>query len=110
MWESFGSWPRYSTIAWRPPTDIYETVDEIIVVTELAGVDEENMSITLFSDLLVVEGRREQPVGDMSACHQLGIKYGDFRSEIAINIPVDHENVKADYQNGLLKIVLRKSC
>jgi HSP20 family protein len=99
----------YSTIAWRPPTDIYETLDEIIVVIELAGVDEENMSVTLFSDLLVVEGRREQPLTEMSACHQLGIKYGDFRSEIAIHVPVDHDTVKADYKNGLLQIILQKS-
>lgn len=108
IWESFGSWPMYSTIAWRPPTDIYETPDEIIVVIELAGVDEEDLSVTLFRDLLVVEGRREQPVTDMSACHQLGIKYGDFRSEIAIQTPVDHDSVKADYINGLLKIILQK--
>jgi HSP20 family protein len=108
MWESFGSWPRYSTVAWRPPTDIYETRDEIIVVIELAGIEEEDMTVTLFSDLLVVEGKREQPVTEMSACHQLGIKYGDFRSEIAIHIPVDHDAVKADYKNGLLKIILQK--
>lgn len=108
VWESFGSWPMYSMIAWHPPTDVYETVDEIIVVIELAGVKEEDMTITLFSDLLVVEGRREQPVTGMSACHQLGIKYGDFRSETAIHFPIVHDTVKADYKNGLLKIVLRK--
>jgi HSP20 family protein len=108
IWESFGSWPVCSTSAWRPPTDIYETPDEIIVVIELAGVDEEDMTVTLFSDLLVVEGSREQPVAEMSACHQLGIKYGDFRSEIAMHIPVNHDTVKADYKNGLLKIILMK--
>jgi HSP20 family molecular chaperone IbpA len=108
IWEAFGSWPMYSTIAWRPPTDIYETVDAIVVVLELAGVDEEDMTVTLFSDLLVIEGRRQQPVTEMSACHQLGIHYGDFRAEIAMNVPVDHDNVKADYRNGLLKIILQK--
>ena len=108
IWESFGSWPMCSTIAWRPPTDIYETMDDIIVVIEIAGVDEEDMTVTLFSDLLIVEGRREQPVTEMSACHQLGIKYGDFRSEIAIHVPVNQDNVKADYKNGLLTIILHK--
>jgi HSP20 family protein len=98
----------YSTIAWRPPTDIYETLDEIIVVIELAGVNEEDMTVTLFSDLLVVEGRREQPVTEMSACHQLGIKYGEFKSEVAMHVPVNHDTVKADYKNGLLKIILQK--
>jgi len=108
-WDTFGAWPLQATILWHPPTDIYETPDEIIVVIELAGVTEDGMTVTLFSDLLVVEGSREQPaLIDMNACHQLGIKYGDFRSEIAIHAPVDHDNVKAEYKNGLLKITLRK--
>ena len=108
-WDAFGAWPLQSTILWRPPTDIYETPEEIIVVIELAGVTEDDMTVTLFSDLLIVEGRREQAaLADMNACHQLGIKYGDFRSEIVIHAPVDHDNVKAEYKNGLLKITLRK--
>jgi HSP20 family protein len=98
-----------STIVWRPPTDVYETPDEIIIVMELAGVAEDDMMVTLFSDLLVVEGRREQPImAKMNACHQLGIKYGDFRSEVLVSSPVDQDNVIAEYKNGLLKIVLKK--
>lgn len=109
VWESFGSWPLHSTIIWRPPTDIYETPDEIIVIIEVAGVTEDNMSVTLFSDRLVVEGVREQPeLADMNACHQLGIKYGDFRAEMVLHASVDHEHVTAEYKNGLLRITLRK--
>jgi HSP20 family protein len=108
VWESFGSWPMLPTTLWRPPADIYETPGAIIVVIELAGVTEEDMTVTLFSDLLVVEGKREQPVTDMNACHQLGIQYGSFRSEINIHATVDHENVRAEYKNGLLKITLKK--
>lgn len=109
IWESFGTWPLHSAVGWRPPTDIYETSDEIIVVIELAGVTEDEMTVTLFSDLLVVEGKRAQPpLADMNACHQLGIKYGEFMSEIALHAPVDPEHVKAEYKNGLLKITLRK--
>ena len=108
-WDTFGGWPFSPSIVWTPATDIYETPDEIIVVVELAGVAEDDMSVTLFSDLLVVEGRREQQVTtDMHACHQLGIKYGEFRSEIVLHAEVDHDQVTADYRNGLLKITLRK--
>jgi HSP20 family protein len=108
VWDSFGSWPVHSEILWRPPTDIYETTDKIIVVIELAGVAEESMMVTLFSDLLVVEGTREQPLTDLSACHQLGIKYGDFKAEIDLNVPIDHNSVKAEYKNGLLTIAIQK--
>lgn len=108
-WESFGSWSQPSTIVWRPPTDVYETADKLIVVIELAGMDEDDMTVTLFSDLLAVEGRRQQGLfTEMNACHQLGIKYGDFRSEIHVPFPVDNENVRAEYKNGLLTVVLTK--
>jgi HSP20 family protein len=109
LWDAFGSWPGHSAMVWRPPTDIYETQDKIIVVIELAGVTEEHMTVTLFSDLLVVEGTREQPaLDDMNACHQLGIKYGDFRAEIVLHASVDHDQVEAEYKNGLLTVTLVK--
>jgi len=108
VWESFGSCTLDSTMVWRPPMDIYETSDEIIVVIELAGVAEDDLTVTLFSDLLVVEGEREQPITDMDACHQLGIKYGHFRSEVDIHASVDHGKVTAVYKDGFLNIMLRK--
>ena len=111
IWESFGSWAAPSISIWRPPTDVYETPEKLIVVMELAGVREEDLTVMLFSDLLVVEGLREQPAlssREMIACHQLGIKYGDFRAEIYIPLAVDHDNVTAEYKNGLLKITLTK--
>lgn len=112
IWESFGAWAVPSATVWRPPTDVYETPEDLIVVMELAGVSEDNLSVTLFSDLLVVEGTRHQPLrssAEMSACHQLGIKYGEFRSEVYIPTPVDHDQVTAEYKNGLLIITLKKT-
>ncbi len=108
-WDSFGAWTQPQAIIWRPPTDVYETPDELTIFVEIAGVPEEEMEVTLFSDLLVIEGRRPQPSRAlMHACHQLGIKYGEFRSEVHIPFPVDNEKVGAEYKNGLLKVVLRK--
>jgi HSP20 family protein len=108
IWESYGQWSS-STAVWRPPTDIYETGENIIVVIELAGIREEELSATMFSDLLVVEGIREQPVfNEMNACHQYGIKYGAFRSEIDLPCAVDYNKVSAEYKNGVLQITIRK--
>jgi len=76
---------------------------------ELAGIREEDMTVTLFSDLVVVEGKREQPFfPDAHACHQLGIKYGCFRSETDIPYAVERDSITAEYVNGLLKIRLIK--
>jgi HSP20 family protein len=111
IWETFGAWAVPVTSIWRPPTDVYETEDQIVVVMEIAGVSEDDISVTLFSDLLVVEGTRGQPLvsnQNMSACHQLGIKYGEFRSEVSLPVSVDHDRVTAEYIQGILKVVLKK--
>src|SRR5512137_510955 len=111
IWETFGTWAVPVASGWRPPTDVFETPDQIIVLIEVAGVSEENISVTLFSDLLVVEGTREQPAffkAGMTACHQLGVKYGEFRTEVYVPVNVDHDNVTAEYKNGMLKIGLKK--
>jgi HSP20 family protein len=108
-WNSFGSWSQQPGMVWRPPTDVYETPDELVVLVELAGVAEDDMAVTLFSDLLVVEGVRTQAsCTSMNACHQLGIKYGEFRTEVHIPFPVDNEKVNAEYKNGLLRVTFKK--
>ena len=67
------------------------------------------MTVTLFNDLVVIEGKREQPISpDAHACHQLGIKYGSFRSEIEIPYAMEQDSIAAEYANGLLKIRLIK--
>ena len=108
-WDSFGAWSHPSSMVWRPPTDVYETRDKLVVVVELAGMAEDDMTVTLFSDRLVIEGIRQQTaVTEMNACHQLGIKYGEFRSEVYVPFPVDTDSVKAEFQNGLLTVTLNK--
>jgi len=42
-----GTWAVPVASGWRPPTDVYETVDELIVLIEAAGVTEEDLSVTL---------------------------------------------------------------
>jgi HSP20 family protein len=114
IWETFGSWTLPSALpsstSWRPATDVYETQDALIVLMEIPGVSEEDLSVTLFSDLLVIEGTRPQPrLPAMNACHQLGLKYGDFRSEIPLPRAVDHERVTAEFVKGILTVKLMKA-
>lgn len=109
MWESYTAWAAPAATIWRPPTDVYETRNELVVMMELAGVSDDDVTVTLFSDHLVVEGYRRQPdLSSSDACHQLGIKYGEFRSVIFIPFSVEHDSVTAEYSNGMLKIILPK--
>ena len=78
-------------------------------MVDLAGVEEDDLEVQLFEDMLVVEGRRRLPSCQEGAVyHAVGIRQGPFRVELPLPAPVDAERVEARYDRGLLRITLPK--
>ncbi len=96
--------------AWQPPTDVYENEGAVVVRTELAGVKEEDIEITLFADHLSITGTRHNRVPDGAAAYYLaGILYGAFRLDVPLVAAVNREEIEASYVDGLLTVVLPKA-
>ncbi len=97
--------------AWRPPVDIHETPDAILIKIELAGVREDGIEIALYSNALVVTGRRDDDSDhDETVCyHEAQVRYGPFRAEILLPTPVRQDAVEAVYENGFLRVRLPKA-
>ncbi len=93
--------------AWRPPTDVYETEGEYIVVVEVAGMRGEDFGVTLERGILSIRGMRRERAG-VKAYHQMEIAYGEFLTQVRLPTRVDQERVEASYQDGFLKVVLPK--
>jgi HSP20 family protein len=94
---------------WRPDADTYETATTVEIMVDLAGVEDDDLEVQLFEDVLVVEGRRRLPSCQEGAVyHAAGIRQGPFRVELALPAAVDAERVEARYDRGLLRITLPK--
>jgi HSP20 family protein len=94
---------------WRPDADTYETATTVEIMVDLAGIEEDELEVQLFEDVLVVEGRRQLPsCREGAVYHAAGIRQGPFRVELPLPAPVDAERVEARYERGLLRITLRK--
>jgi len=95
---------------WRPLADIRESAEMLMVKIELAGMKEEEIDVTLYEDALVVSGERhEEPEGNENVYyHEAQIRYGPFRIEVLLLLPIDREGVKARYENGFLWVDLPK--
>ncbi len=110
-WSRYFPMPYTQEEVWRPPTDVYETDEHIVVMMELAGVREEDIEVTIFNDILIVAGAREDAGRpDRVLYHEMGISFGRFRSEVFLPLRVNPECVDANYENGFLTIRLLKSC
>ena len=110
-WSRFYPMPYAHEDVWRPATDVYETDEHIVVMMELAGVKEEDIEVTIFNDILVVSGSRQDVHRPEKVLyHEMGINFGRFRSEVFLPLRVSPECIEARYENGFLYIWLLKSC
>ena len=91
--------------AWRPPTDVYETEDAIIIRVEVAGMREADFSISMVERSLTIRGIR-QDTSERRAYHQMEIPFGEFSTEIELPYAIISDKVDATYRDGFLRITL----
>jgi HSP20 family molecular chaperone IbpA len=93
---------------WSPATDVYETEDRLIVRMEIAGMDNADFNVKLDQNHLVISGVRPDPP-ESRAYHRMEIPFGEFNTEVEINVPINIEAVEAQYQDGFLYIIMPKA-
>ena len=93
---------------WRPPTDVIETDQAIIVRVEIAGMQDSEFSISLNDRILTIQGIRPD-MDERHAFHQMEIRYGEFFTDVMLNWAIDSDALEADYSDGILKLVLPKA-
>lgn len=95
-----------STRTHRPPTDVIELADKILVLVEIAGMQTHDLNISMHDRRLTISGNRRKPEHHQAAYHQLEIGFGEFKVELDLPWTIDRDTVTATYEAGLLAIEL----
>ncbi len=94
---------------WKPPMDMNETPEEVVIVAEIPGVDKDDLEVEISSKAVRIQGNRFARHCSGDATYRLAeIQYGRFERVLSLPAPIDPEVVSATYQNGLLEIRLAK--
>ncbi|MCX6028729.1 MAG: Hsp20/alpha crystallin family protein [Chloroflexi bacterium] len=101
-------WGLSSETAWCPPTDVYETDDNAVVMVEIAGLAEGDYEVMLVGRQLVISGERRDPAEKLTY-QQMEIRYGKFRTQVLLPWALDLSGQVASYENGFLRVLLRKA-
>ncbi len=90
--------------------DVYQTKDDIIVKSTMAGVKPEDLEISLEGDMLTIRGKRshEEKVEDKDYFYR-ECYWGGFSRSIILPVDVQADKVKAVLNNGVLTITLPKA-
>jgi HSP20 family molecular chaperone IbpA len=97
------------TRAFMPNADIFETENALTVVLEMAGVDRENINISVENGLLTVEGRID--FSKYEGLQPLYSEYniGPYRRSFRLSSRVDQEKISAELRDGVVTLVLPKA-
>ena len=97
---------RTHATAWVPTTDIFARGDDLIIRCELAGVERDDVDISLSGGVLTIDGeRRGEP--DSSEYYARERYYGRFRRRMKLPEGVNRDDINASFENGLLEVTVR---
>ncbi len=89
-----------------PPVNISEDAENIIVMSEIPGMDTNDIELTLNEKSLTIKGAKKSEVGNY---YRQERPTGNFQRIVNLNIPVQVDAVTASMKDGVLRIVLPKA-
>ena len=94
---------------WAPSVDIYETENSLILTAEVPGIEEDNIEIKIEDNTLSLRGERKfEKETKEESYHRIERSYGSFYRSFTIPRQVDQEKIKAEHDNGVLRITMPK--
>ena len=110
IFHSMGPSFTFSKATWKPQLDIYETMDKIFIVAELAGVEKEDMEVEINPRAVRISGKRAaSPPAENGRYRLAEIQYGHFERVLHLQSPINTQSVTARYKNGFLHVEMEKS-
>src|SRR5271154_4841346 len=98
-----------TTTAFAPPVDVYEDEHQITLKIEVPGIDEKDINVRVENNTLTVTGERKFEKEEKEEnFRRVESQYGSFTGTFTLPTTVDHENIQADYDKGVLKVKLAK--
>ncbi len=96
--------------SWQPMADIVETPDEVLIYIDLPGMSAEQLDLEIVGNMLTVSGNRtEQAAAPGEIVHARQRLTGAFERSLPLPVPVNHDRVSAEFQNGVLTIRVGKA-
>lgn len=92
-----------------PLVDIVETEQALLLVSELPGVDESGVDVTIEKNILTIKGTvgRETPDGFKLGYEEYGV--GDYERSFTLPNEIDREGIQASMRDGVLTLTLPKT-
>jgi HSP20 family protein len=90
--------------------DMYQTKDNVIIKSTIAGVRPEDIDITVANDMVTIRGarRKDESVPQDDYFYQ-ECYWGNFSRSVIIPVDIESEEIEADLKDGILTVIIPKA-
>lgn len=90
--------------------DMYQTKDNVIIKSTIAGVRPEDIDITVANDMVTIKGsRKKDEIITQEDYFYQECYWGNFSRSVIIPVDIDSEEIEADLKDGILTVVIPKA-
>lgn len=101
---------RGNQFGFTPAVDMYEDKDNVVVETQLGGIDPEKVDISIENNVLTIKGESEKKSEvDDKNYYRKEIRRGAFYRSIPLPTKVDGDAASAVNEDGVLRITVPKA-
>lgn len=89
--------------------DVYQTDEEIVIQSAIAGIEPEDLDISIEKDMITIRGKREKQFEEKEKNYFYQECYwGRFSRKIILPVEVNSSKISASMKNGILTIRIPK--
>lgn len=90
--------------------DVYQTDNEIIIKSTIAGVKPEDLDVSISNDMITIQGerRRDEDIPEENYYYQ-ECYWGSFSRSVILPVDVIADKIEASMKNGILTIKMLKA-
>ena len=92
-----------------PHTDIQEEKGELVIKSELPGIDGKDLEVTLEDNILTIKAEKKEEVTEDTTHHTRERYYGKYVRSMSLPYNVNGDKVSATFENGVLELKLPKA-
>lgn len=101
--RTFGTWTARDG-RMLPPVEVLQTEGELLIRTELPGIDPERLDVTVQDGVLSIRAEREFHAPEGAESVRREFAYGLYERQVALPEGVDPDTMTARYEGGILEI------
>ncbi|NNE56500.1 MAG: Hsp20/alpha crystallin family protein [Hellea sp.] len=96
-------------VTYRPPTDIFDLGDKLVIELDMPGVAKDDIDISLEKHVLTIRGRAK--TSDRDGWKMIYSEYGegDYERAFALSDQLDEAKIDAALKDGVLRLELPKA-